>query len=86
MRKLPRDERWRNMAKAKAPKPLTNTGPIPWETNETDYPVINKGTCAVCNIKGTVKLAWDQHRYICVKAAPCLDRLKSNRKDADKLV
>jgi len=52
-----------------------------WEKNP-NYPM-TFAVCKECGSEGLMKLAWDQHGYLCVDAKPCLARLSQKYKKTE---
>lgn len=67
---------------AKASVKAKSTGPIPWDKDDEMYP--RKTTdCRVCGRHGEMKLAWDQHGFLCMHAGKCIARAARVRAGED---
>lgn len=55
-----------------------NSGPVSWESDDEKYP--RRFThCTTCGRYGEMKLAYDQHSYLCIHAGKCIARAARKR-------
>lgn len=61
-------------------KKAKSTEPVTWKANDERYPR-KRGTCELCGTHDDLKLAYDEHRYICMNDSACLLRWRKQLAD-----